>query len=112
MPYQHMCAELLRKYLMNDKPVNKAMFKDCYIRLGGGKCFIATSVEEYCAEYTLQNLRFFRDSYLLKRNWGKLFVASYYAVGPYLARMILRTPESVQRFIARALDQTSMRIRS
>jgi hypothetical protein len=109
MPYQYMCAELIRKYLMNNKPVNRAMFKDAHIRLGGSKCFIATSVEEYCDEQTLPRLRKFRDQKLMSSKVGRLMVSVYYQVGPWIARGILRLPESSQRSIARTLNVISFR---
>ncbi len=104
MPYQHMCTELMRKYLMNDRPLNRTMFKDTYIRLGGGKCFIATSVEEYCNTNTLNGLRKFRDEKLLKNIFGSLFVRFYYSVGPHCARLILRMPVRAQMKIASSID--------
>ncbi len=104
LPYQHVSAELLRKYLVNGTPKNRREFKDAHIQLGGGNCFIATAVEEYCAVETLPSLRRFRDEVLLKRTWGRSFVKVYYWVGPGLARLVLRTPEGFQRLLARIFD--------
>ncbi len=103
MPYQHVCAELCRKYLVNGNPVHRGMFKDVHVALGGGKCFIATAVEDYCEPETLPILRKFRDEVLLQNLYGKAFVAFYYCVGPWLARGLLRLPEAVQKSTAKVI---------
>ena len=105
MPFQHISSELIRKYMINGNPKNRSEFKDAHIRLGGGKCFIATAVEDYCEETTLPTLRHYRDSTLLRSGVGRLFVRVYYALGPSLARLVLRLPESIQKRIARRLDR-------
>ncbi len=110
MPFEKISAELVRKFLVNGMPKHRPEFKDAHIRLGGGKCFIATAVEDYCEPTTLPSLRKFRDQYLLKRTWGKTFVKYYYRYGPYLARLVLRTPEVFQRFLASKFDQISKRL--
>ena len=107
MPFQKISAELVRKFLVNGMPKHRAEFKDTHIRLGGGKCFIATAVEDYCEPQTLPLLRRFRDQYLLKRAWGRGFVRVYYRLGPGLARLVLRTPEGLQKKIAKKLDQVA-----
>ena len=111
MPYQHMCAELVRKYLMNDKPQNRAIFKDAHIQLGGGKCFIATAVEDYCAADTLFWLRKYRDERLLPHRMGRVFVRTYYIIGPYIARLTLRLPLFVQKKLAHVFDKISISVR-
>ena len=105
MPYQHVASELVRKYLLNGLPKNRKEFKDAHIKLGGGSCFIATAVEDYCDPTTLDDLRYFRDEYLLSRGWGRQFVRVYYRIGPTLARGVLRTPEAFQRLLAHAFDR-------
>ena len=104
MPYQHVSAELIRKYLVYGNPRNRKLFKDSHIRLGGGSCFIATAVEDHCSPQTLPALRGFRDQVLLKRAWGRGFVAIYYRVGPFLARAVLRTPDAFQLKLAHFFD--------
>ncbi len=110
MPYQHVSAELARKYLVNGLPKNRKEFKDAHIQLGGGTCFIATAVEDYCAPTTLDDLRAFRDQYLLKRAWGKVFVKVYYRVGPTLARGVLKLPEAPQRQLAHVFDRLAKKL--
>lgn len=53
----------------------------------GNNCFIATAVYGYDA-YETNVLRAWRDTYLLKRKWGVLFVVIYYKVSPKLVRII------------------------
>ena len=103
-PFQHVSSELIRRYLVSGLPNNRKEFKDAHIQLGGGKCFIATAVEDYCAPTTLDDLRMFRDQVLLKRRFGRAFVWSYYRVGPGCARLVLRTPLRFQRQLARFFD--------
>ncbi len=105
MPYQHMCAELARKYLLNEKAVHRSMFKDAHLRLGGGKCFVVTAVEEYCEPSTLSSLRSYRDQVLLQQSVGRGFVWVYYRIGPSLARIVIRLPEPVQIGIAKVMDR-------
>jgi hypothetical protein len=110
LPYQHLSAELVRKYLVNGTPKNRKNFKDAHIRLGGGKCFIATAVEEHCAETTLSELRKFRDEKLLPHRSGRGFVRVYYAIGPWLARAVLRAPEVFQKVLAFFFDQIAKKL--
>jgi hypothetical protein len=105
MPFQNVSSELIRKYLVNGLPKNRKDFKDAHIQLGGGKCFIATAVEDYCEPTTLPALRNFRDTKLLTNFFGKVFVRFYYWAGPSAARLVLKTPEAFQRSVARRLDR-------
>jgi hypothetical protein len=109
MPFQHVSSELIRKYLVNGLPKHRKEFKDAHIQLGGGKCFIATAVEDYCEPETLPSLRKFRDETLLQNFAGQAFVKFYYQVGPSLARLVLRMPEGFQKSLARRLDAISKR---
>ncbi len=109
-PYQKVSAELLRKYMVNGMPKNRKEFKDAHIQLGGGNCFMVTAVEDYCDPATLPTLRLFRDEKLLKSSSGRIFVKVYYKIGPNLARLLLRTPESVQRSAAKFFDRLSKKL--
>jgi hypothetical protein len=105
MPFQNVSAEMVRKYLVNSLPKNRKEFKDAHIKLGGGKCFIATAVEDYCEPETLPSLRKFRSDVLLKNRPGRVFVRAYYYFGPPCAQMVLRTPETLQKMLARIFDR-------
>lgn len=107
MPFQHVSSELVRKFLVNGNPRHRKEFKDAHIRLGGGKCFIATAVEEHLPPQTLKDLRSFRDGYLLKRGWGRAFTSVYYAVGPWAARAVIRAPVSAQKGLAFLVKKTA-----
>ena len=53
-----------------------------------GGCFVATAtMGSYINPIVLQ-LRSFRDTYLVKRNWGRNFIHFYYKWGPYPANLI------------------------
>ncbi len=110
MPFQHVSAELIRKHLMNGNPRNRGAFKDAHIRLGGGKCFIATAVEDHCESKTVPALRFFRDDRLQKTVGGRVFIKCYYAVSPSVSRVLLRTHPRVQMKIASMLDRLARKI--
>lgn len=104
MPFQHVSAELVRKYLVNGTPRHRKHFKDVYVRLGGSKCFMVTAVEEYCDPVTLPILKMFRDQVLNQSGLGRVFVRTYYQVGPWLARLVLRLPESIQIKMGKCFD--------
>jgi hypothetical protein len=110
LPYQHLSSELLRKYLANGTPRHRKEFKDAHLRLGGGKCFIATALEDDCEPDTLPRLRLFRDQSLMKNPLGRFFVSVYYSVGPSLARVVLRLPRVVQLAMARFLVQFARKV--
>jgi hypothetical protein len=111
MPYEHVCGELVRKYLINGNPKNRKLFKEVHVKLGGGKCFIATAVEDHCAPVTVPTLRQFRDEKLLPNFFGRIFVRVYYRLSPPLALLILKMPDGVQKKIARGFDYLVMRLK-
>ncbi len=104
MPYQHLCSEMLRKYLTQDKPVHRGPFKDAYAALGGGKCFIASSVNEWADPATLGRLRGLRDQVLLPNRLGRVLVRIYYGLGPIAAGVMRRMPVFTQKILARQID--------
>ena len=53
-----------------------------------GGCFVATATMGDFNHPTVLFLRFFRDTYLLKKTWGKIFTKFYYKFGPYPAKLI------------------------
>jgi hypothetical protein len=111
MPYQHVSAELVRRYLANGTPRHTREFKEAHIRLGGGKCFLATAVEEHLPERTIPDLRRYRDEVLLRHAAGKVFVKCYYAIGPWLAVRLIRRPAWLQRAFARLVQNLSDSLR-
>ncbi len=108
MPYQSVCAETLRKYIIAEKPHHRDDFKNAYRMLGGVlHCFVATALFDVIDEGTLPRLQKFRDEYLLKKIWGKFFVWIYYRIGPVLAALVWRLPEFVRVKLGRGLDKIS-----
>lgn len=110
LPYAPLAAETLRKYIAVEKPVHRAEFKSAYRQLTDGKCFIATSLVDLCAEPTLPLLREFRDRRLLASGWGRGFTRLYYWVGPALAWALDRAPERVRSLVAQGLDRLARRV--
>jgi hypothetical protein len=108
MPFQHVSAELIRKYLVNGTPRHRKEFKDTHIRLGGGKCFIATALEDECIPGTLERLRGFRDRRLLGSAAGRLLVRGYYTISPPLARVLVRAPTPIRFGLARVLSRLAL----
>ena len=51
-------------------------------------CFIATATMGSYNHPVVLDLRYFRDNWLLKRNWGLAFTKWYYTHGPKAARVI------------------------
>ena len=101
--YQKLSLEMVRKFLTNENPTNRAVFKEAYVRLGGGKCFIATSVEEYCDPLEITTLKKFRDQILAKSLIGRVFTSAYYRVGPVIAISIIRSSEKNQKRVAKLI---------
>lgn len=101
--YQRLSLEMLRKFLTNESPNNRAVFKEAYVKLGGGKCFVATSVEEFCDPAEIIILKKFRDEILLKTAFGRILTQLYYWVGPWIAISIIRSSEKNQKKIAKMI---------
>ncbi len=78
------CEEYKRKK-------NKVVLKSEYPEIQQKKqapCFIATATLGTDNHQILTDLRFFRNEYLLKKNWGRRFVFHYYKFGPAAAKPI------------------------
>jgi hypothetical protein len=105
MPFQPVSAETLRKYIENDKPIHKDHFKSAYKVIGGGKCFIATSLFDVSDPRTIVRLQSFRDERLVRVAWGRAFIRLYYAVGPLLAQGVSRLPLPIRSVLGRVLDR-------
>ncbi|WP_425462818.1 CFI-box-CTERM domain-containing protein [Methylibium rhizosphaerae] len=58
---------------------------------GDARCFVATALWGATDSRT-RALRAWRDSWLLKRWWGRAAVACYYAASPWLVRLTAGTP--------------------
>lgn len=76
---------------------------------GGSGCFIATSAfgTPFVSDVVL--LREFRDSYLLKTDWGKTFVLNYYKFSPPIANYIAQSSilRGTVRFFLKPLSSFS-----
>lgn len=80
-----------RKYYITLKDdainsVNEALFDIQGITVRKGGCYIATSVYGSYDCEEVWTLRRFRDDYLSKTKFGKLFIAIYYAISPTLVK--------------------------
>jgi len=104
MSYQTLCAETMRKYISNEKPIHKEEFKNAYRMLAGSKCFIATSLIDLTDEETLPRLRTFRDQSLRRSAMGRVFIQAYYRVGPVAASVLDQSPDRFRRVVAHGLD--------
>ncbi len=75
-----------------EAPGETVDFYELYRRMGGKAgvdyCFIATAAFGDIDHPTVRILRRFRDEVILKMPFGRVFVAAYYRVGPFLARSI------------------------
>ena len=57
-----------------------------------GTCFVATAAYGDAAHPDVVFLRAFRDQWLVKRVWGRAFIAFYWRVGPKMAGCVRRKP--------------------
>lgn len=64
-------------------------------------CFVATAAYGSPMEKNVKTLRRFRDQVLKKTSWGQIFIKTYYALSPSLARWIAQKSE--RRSAARIL---------
>ena len=70
---------------------------DKYKDILGGKdkkesgCFVATATMKNYNHPVVLDLRNFRDLFLLKSWYGRLFVKSYYFLGPFFAKLISKS---------------------
>jgi len=104
--------EMVRKFLSNEKMVNRAPFKEAYVKLGGGRCFVATAVEEHCELQTVRILKRYRDEVLPRSKLGRIFTGIYYKVGPVIAIRLIRSSEKTQKKMARILGTIANAISS
>ena len=102
--YQRLSREMLRKFLTYESPRNRPLFKEAYVSLGGGKCFIATAVEEHFTDDTVTVLRRFRDEVLSRSDAGRLFIRLYYRLSPRVAILLIRCGSPVQKKVANVLE--------
>ena len=105
MPYQALCAESLRKYISNDKPIHKDDFKRAYVRLTGSKCFIATALMEHLTPEGFERLASLRDNRLAMHWVGRWLIAVYYRFSPPMAMLISFAPLSLRKKLGTALDR-------
>lgn len=98
--YERLSQEMLRKFLINDSPNNRKIFKEAFVKLGGGKCFVATAVEEHCEPTTVITLKRFRDEVLSKTYFGRFFTRVYYFFSPSIAIQLIRSSDRSQKRVA------------
>jgi hypothetical protein len=104
MPYQHLCSETLRKYIVTGKALHKSEFKNAYRVIATSRCFVATALVDVSAPSTLPTLRLFRDRYLRKSSLGRRFILEYYKWGPIAARQVLDFPHPIRSGLGKGLD--------
>lgn len=109
--YQRLSREMLRKFLTYENPRNRPLFKEAFVSLGGGKCFIATAVEDHFEDDTISVLRRFRDEVLSRNDTGRKLIRIYYQYSPDLAVLLIRSGSPVQRLVARLLERVASAIR-
>ncbi|MCM0604542.1 MAG: hypothetical protein KA715_00460 [Xanthomonadaceae bacterium] len=96
--------DTIRKYMMANKPIHKAEFKNAFKRLGGTDCFVVTSLLDHVDFETLDAMRGFRDESLSQSSLGRLFIKVYYSVGPGVAWSLDQMPNFFRAGVARFLD--------
>lgn len=114
-PYTTLCAETLRKYIQNDKPVHKREFRNAYRAITGKnvdtKCFIVTSVAEYTELDTVLTLREFRDQVIRPYYLGRNFIYYYYKYSPKWVEFIHPMPVTFKKALGKLFDVIAMLLR-
>ncbi len=59
---------------------------------GGGECFVATACFQDAQHPTVEDLRTFRDTVLVRSTLGRAFIACYNEVGPHMAKIVHQHP--------------------
>jgi hypothetical protein len=103
--FEKLCGERLRKFIQNDKPMNREIFKTAYFKMTGSKCFIATSVMEELDPKVFRGLRVYRDRFLAKVFLGRVFIFCYYQCGPLPAFFISKSPQKIRNLTARMIER-------
>lgn len=70
----------------------------------GSSCFVATATYRAANVPQVAFLRGYRDTVLVPSRFGRLFIKTYYAIGPWLARPVDRFP-ALQSFMRILLDK-------
>ncbi len=104
MSHQKLSAEHIRIYINQEKPMHKDALKNAYKLIGGGGCFIASSLLDVTDEKTFLKLRKFKADVLEKNETGKLFIKCYYYVGPPVAFLLDRLPLPFRKACGKSLD--------
>lgn len=103
-PHENIAAETLRRYIRKGRPKHRSAFVNSYRTLSGKSCFIATSLIDVCEPATLDVLMRFRDETLHHSAPGRGFIGAYYALSPWLSRVLDRAPGFSRVIAGRFLD--------
>lgn len=82
--HQHINAQLLKKYLRQNKVLNQQPFKNTLdrIQIDSKSCFIATYAYGE-VHPTTEKLRVFKKNVLANSSPGRKFISLYYSLSPY-----------------------------
>ena len=111
MTFEPLSTELLRKFLKNDNPTHKSEFKKAFATLGGGKCFVVTSLLDHVEIESLESLWEYRDMVLSRSFIGRAMIRIYYLVGPSLARGLNHCPEFFRIHVAKFVTKIANQVR-
>jgi hypothetical protein len=103
MPFQHICAESLRKYIALGKASNVLEFKNAYKILGNSKCFLVTSLIDLIDTNTLSEFWMLKDK-LESTKVGSLLARFYYWFAPKIVPCLDKSPFLVRKTISRLFD--------
>ena len=85
------------KKLKQERPEVYNKYKDAFNEVSDSNtnknsgCFVATATMRDYNHPIVLDLRNFRDLFLFKRWYGRLFVKFYYFIGPFFARLISKS---------------------
>jgi len=110
MPFQPLSAETMRKYIAVEKPIHREDFRRAYKLIAINNCFVVTALVDEVDVETIPALRTFRDRVLARCCLGRIFIATYYFVGPPIAVVVEALPSSIRKRLGRGVSALSRRL--
>ena len=91
--FETLAAETIRKHLVGNRAKHRKALRQAYQKLGGNRCFIASSLIEYVDPALIDDIRYYRDQYWKQSSQGRWVIKKYYQYGPHGSNLLNHSPE-------------------